>query len=103
MQPILISQLEVENFSLDIEITHLINLPPDPTCRDSADDFAGIREMEWRITYAIEYGEDGRVIECGELESNLKRITRTYSSEIEAKLWKLLDDAKEARTQEGDQ
>lgn len=95
MTPITITGLEIDEFVFDVEITHLVDQPADPTCRDSADDFYGMREMEWHLTYSIEYDENDRVIECGELPGNLKRLAHQHSDLIEAKLWQHIDKMKE--------
>ena len=41
MTPIQVTGIEIDQFMFDVEITHLVDQDPDPTCRDSADDFSG--------------------------------------------------------------
>lgn len=89
--PFTIENLEIDEFVFTVEITHLINQAPDPTCRDSADDFRGCREIEWHLIYAAEYDEDGKCIKCGELPGNLKRLEHQHHNLIEANLWALID------------
>lgn len=93
--PITIENLEIDEFVFTVEITHLINQAPDPACRDSADDFRGCREIEWHLTYAAEYGEDGKCIESGDLPGNLKRLAYQHSDLIEANVWAWIDKRNE--------
>jgi hypothetical protein len=87
-------EIELGGLHLAVEVVSLIDLPPDPMCRDSADDFRGTRELEWRLTYATEFGEDGRVKQCGQLPRWLDKLARENESAITAAIWAQHDAAK---------
>ena len=84
--------IELDQFKLTVEITHLINDAPDPTCRDSADDCRGTRELEWVLVYAVEYDDNGRIKECGHLQKWLDRIADRHATEISAAIWAKYDE-----------
>lgn len=94
MTPIQVTGIEIDQFMFDVEITHLVDQDPDPTCRDSADDFSGRREIEWNLIYAAEYDDNGKCIACGELPWWLSKLTRDYAEQIEAKLWQWVEKQK---------
>lgn len=85
-------EIELDQFKLTVEITHLINDAPDPTCRDSADDCRGTRELEWVLVYAVEYDDNGRIKECGQLQKWLDRIADRHAKEITAAIWAKCDE-----------
>lgn len=84
--------IELDQFKLTVEITRLINDAPDPTCRDSADDCRGTRELEWVLVYAVEYDDNGRIKECGQLQKWLDRIADRHATEISAAIWAKYDE-----------
>jgi hypothetical protein len=84
--------IELDAYKLDVEIIRLINDPPDPMCRDSADDFRGTREVEWRLVYATHHNEKGKIDECGQLPKWLERIADRHGAEIEAAIWARYDE-----------
>lgn len=84
--------IELDQFKLTVEITHLINDAPDPTCRDSADDCRGTRELEWVLVYAVEYDDNGRIKQCGSLQPWLYNIADKYNSEITDAIWAKYDE-----------
>lgn len=84
--------VELDQFKLTAEITRLIDDKPDPSCRDSADDCRGVRELEWHLTFAIAYDDNGKVKECGYLPKWLAYLTREHSDEITAAIWKQHDN-----------
>lgn len=94
MTPITV-QIQIEDFTFDVEITHLIDQAPDPTCRDSADDFRGIREMDWSLTYATRCDQDGKVVECGFHRPWLNRLSSKHHDQIESALWLWLEAQRE--------
>lgn len=79
-------EIELDSYNLTVEVTRLINDQPDPTCRDSADDCRGVKEVEWQIVYATEFKE-GRPVQCGYLPKWLRYLERELSEEIEAAIW----------------
>lgn len=89
--------IELDQFKLTAEIKRLINDQPDPTCRDSADDCRGTRELEFDLVYGIEYDDQGRVKECGYLPWWLSKIKDEHEAEIEAAIWKQYDEGQEDR------
>lgn len=92
--------IKLDGLELTVEVTHLINDKPDPTCRDSADDFRGTREVEWHLTYGIEYDDNGRISQCGQLQKWLDRLAHRHSEEIEAAIWTAYDKGQEAANDE---
>ena len=90
-------EIELDQYKLTVEIIRLVNDQPDPTCRDSADDARGCREVEWKIVYAIEHDDNGRVKECGYLPWWLDKLEREHDSAIEAAVWAKYDEAQERR------
>lgn len=92
--------IKLDGLDLTVEVTHLINDAPDPTCRDSADDFRGTREVEWHLTYATEYDDNGRVSQCGQLQKWLDRLAARHFDEIEAGIWAAYEKGQEAEPHE---
>lgn len=89
-----------DNYKLTVEVTRLVSDKPDPTCRDSADDYRGTRECEFRVIYGIEYNENGRIAQCGELPWWLDKLTEDHAEAIEAAIWKQYDKGQESRRHE---
>lgn len=94
MNPISV-RLDLNEYIFSVKVTHLINQAPDPTCRDSADDFRGTREMEWHISHAIRYDDDGHIAESGNYQPWLDQLYGDHFDLIEAKLWQKVDEKKE--------
>ena len=86
-------EIELDQFKLTVEITRLINDLPDPTCRDSADDARGCRELEWKLIYAIEYDDNGKPKQCGYLPKWLRWISIQHAEQIDAAIWAKYDEA----------
>lgn len=81
--------VELDHLKLTVEVTHLVNDFPDPTCRDSADTARGERFVDFKVVYATEYSQkDGRVIECGYLPWWLSKLQDENHDAIEAEIWK---------------
>ena len=82
-------EIELEDLSLSVEVTHVVNQPADPTCRDSDVDFYGYKELEFIIRSGQEYTEDQQVFELTPLR--LEEIGDTHRELIEEKLWEILE------------
>jgi hypothetical protein len=91
-------EIDVENYTFEIVTTLLIDEAPNHSCRDSADDYRGTRELEWKMVYAVERTETGRIVACGMLDTWMAYLTQEHGEAITAKLWELRD----AHMAEGD-
>ena len=96
MTPITV-QIQIDDFTFDVEITHLIDQAPDPTCRDSADDFRGIREIEWRLDRAVLLTEEGndQLQSIWYLHPYLYTLAAEHHDQIESALWRWLEAQRE--------
>lgn len=90
-------EIALDQYKLTIEVSRLVSDKPDPSCRDSADDARGTREIEWRIVYAIEYDENNKVQQCGELPWWLNKLANDFDKRITAALWAKYDEAQDNR------
>lgn len=93
--PYTIDKIEIDQYLFTVEVTHLVNQKPDPTCRDSADDFHGYREVEFSGIHAVEYDEDGNMTARAFSDSELVGICQQHKQTIEDHIWALVDAGEE--------
>ena len=93
--PFTIENIELDQYTVEVEVTSLVNEPAYPTCRDSADDFYGYREVEFSVIHAVEYDEDGNMTARAFSESELVGICQQHQQTIEEHIWALVDAGEE--------
>lgn len=88
--------IDLDEYVLEVEITMLIDTPPDPSCRDSDWDFYGCREMEFSVVSGKVFDEDGNESDIG--RNGCAAVAEMHAELIEEMLWKIVDAEKhEAR------
>ena len=85
-------EIELDEFILQVEITDLINTPPDYSSWDSPDDFYGCRELEFKVVSGIGYDDNGTVTLTA---SELEQAGEQYADLIEELLWRIVDSAED--------
>ena len=86
-------EIEVDDLVLQVEITMLIDTPPDYSSWESPDDYYGCREMEFSVVAGEQYDEDGKATELD--RNGLANAAETHAEEIEAQLWAFIELRKE--------
>jgi hypothetical protein len=84
-----VHEIELEDITLFVEVTHQVNQPADPTCRDSDVDYYGYKELEFKVHSGQEYTEDQRIFELTPLR--LAELGHEHRELIEEKLWDLTE------------
>ncbi|WP_313489140.1 hypothetical protein [Stutzerimonas nitrititolerans] len=88
-------QIDLDEYRLAVEVTHCVDVKPDPNCRDSDHDYYGYREMEFTVV-------SGVVIDEGGAESNLGRngcaaLAEKHAELIEELIWKQIEEGETER------
>ena len=91
--------IEFDQLTLTIQVDRLISDAPQPDCRDSADTARGERSVDYRVVYGVEYDDQGRVDQCGQLPWWLNKLARDNHVAIEAGIWAAYDRKAEAQAE----
>lgn len=84
----------LDQYELQVEITHCKVVPPNPNTWDSDWDYYGYQEMEFEVVAGLVYDEDGDNPE--DLGRNgCAAVAEQYAEEIERDLWIQLDVEKQ--------
>lgn len=76
---------------VDINISNVVVVSPDPMCKDSLDDFYGYKEMKFEVTLVhCEDYEDGSVSFDIDNKKQIAELDLDYDK-IEAWLWEQLE------------
>lgn len=86
-------EIIVEEYVLQVEIIHLENIPGRPVTWDSDWDFQGSRELEFKITSAATYNDDGKRV----VVTDVSLIAKFHASAIETALWHEIDSLQRRR------
>lgn len=76
---------------VDINVTDVTVVPPDPMCKDSLDDFYGYKEMEFEVVCIKVFDEDGVCIKEILDKEDAKGWTIPDYDAMEAWLWEQLE------------
>ncbi|QKZ05859.1 hypothetical protein [Pseudomonas eucalypticola] len=80
-------EIIVEEYVLQVEITHFENIQARPGTWDSDWDSQGSRELEFKITSAATYNDDGKRV----VMTDVELIAKFHAPAIETALWHEID------------
>ncbi|AVX93073.1 hypothetical protein PkP19E3_33475 (plasmid) [Pseudomonas koreensis] len=86
-------EVNFDQFSLQCEVTVLVDEPPDPWATSSDWDAYGDREMEFRVVSALVYDENGVPSDAG--RNACAQLAEDYAELIEDKLWRQIEAARQ--------
>lgn len=90
----MIHTIELDEFVLQVEITDLTDIKPDPTSWASPEDFYGCRELEFSVVSGEVYDENGVATDLG--RNGCAAVAEQHAELIEGLLWQIIDDEKES-------
>ncbi|RJG10960.1 hypothetical protein D3879_14880 [Pseudomonas cavernicola] len=85
--------IEVDEYQLEVEITSVIDTPPDSSSWASPDDYYGCRELEFSVVSGVIYDEDGNTADLG--RNGCAAVAELHAELIEELLWRVVDAQKE--------
>lgn len=77
----------VEDYVLEVEVTHCENIPASPGSWNSDWDAQGCRELEFKVVSAITYSRQGK----RQIVSDCYSVARRHARQIEVALWHEID------------
>lgn len=81
--------IELDEYVLQVEITDLTDIPPNPSSWDSQEDYYGCRELEFSVISGEVYDEDGNATDLG--RNGCAAVAERHAELIEEKLWQIVD------------
>lgn len=81
--------IELTEYVLQVEITDLTDIKPDPTSWSSPEDYYGCRELEFSVLSGEVYDEDGNATDLG--RNGCAAVAEMHAELIEELLWKIVD------------
>lgn len=85
--------IELDEYVLQVEITDLTDIKPDPTSWASPEDYYGCRELEFSVVSGEVYDEDGNATDLG--RNGCAAVSEMHAELIEELLWQIIDGEKE--------
>ncbi len=85
--------IELDEYVLQVEITDLTDIKPDPTSWASPEDYYGCRELEFSVISGEVYDEDGNATDLG--RNGCAAVAELHAELIEELLWQIIDGEKE--------
>jgi hypothetical protein len=85
--------IELDEYVLQVEITDLTDIRPDPTSWASPEDYYGCRELEFSVISGEVYDEDGNATDLG--RNGCAAVSEMHTELIEEPLWQIIDGEKE--------
>lgn len=82
-------EIIVEEFVLEVEVTHCENTPPQPDNRDSDWDCMGTRELDYLVLAGITYDRNGKPQDVQPLD--LRTVAAQHDTAIRVALWHEID------------
>lgn len=82
-------KIELDEYVLQVEITDLTDIPPNPSSWDSPEDYYGCRELEFSVISGEVYDEDGKATDLG--RNGCAAVSEMHAELIEELLWKIVD------------
>lgn len=87
-------EIELDEYTLQVEITDLTDIKPDPTSWASPDDYYGCRELEFSVISGEVFDEDGNATDLG--RNGCAAVAEKHAELIEELLWQIIDGLKES-------
>lgn len=87
-------EIELDEYVLQVEITDLTDIKPDPASWASPEDYNGCRELEFSVVSGEIYDEDGNATDLG--RNGCAAVAEQHAELIEELLWQIIDGQKES-------